>query len=217
MKQLKIVCSITLLALLFFFAACQKESISESINELTPTSDLSSGTVDQDLIKAWPPVTRRMRTIPFKSKFSTWRMEEKENEVECNDPSLPGPNYQQGGGRATYLGNFKTIMTFCVGPGSFYGGARGYFEAANGDRLFFKIERGQVKLLPPGSDPVYEAYFKDPFEFCGGTGRFEGASGSGMTDSMVDLWNEENPFPGPIIEGHRTDHKWTGKLILPRR
>jgi len=58
----------------------------------------------------------------------------------------------------------------------------------------------------------YEAYFRDPFEFTGGTGRFEGASGHGMTNSFVDLFDDDGNF----IPEHKTDHEWTGKLILRR-
>ena len=47
--------------------------------------------------------------------------------------------------------------------------------------------------------------------FNGGTGRFEGATGSGYTDSYVGLFDDEGNF----IPEHQTDHEWTGTLILP--
>ena len=153
------------------------------------------------------------REIPFKAKFYTRRVPEKIGEVVCNDPTLPGPNYQYGEGTGTHLGKLTSTFTFC-GDGGFYSG-QGYFVAADGDSLFIEIA-GQVFVEIPW-DPAthYDAYFQDPFSFVGGTGRFEGASGGGMTDSLVDLWDEDTPFPGPIIENHRTDHVWTGTLILP--
>lgn len=155
-----------------------------------------------------------IREIVFKATFTTQLVQEKLSEVSCDDPESPFPNYQQGAGTATELGAFTTVMTFCASGQGKYGGVSGYMEAENGDRLFISIESGQVTPLSE-PHPEYEAVFKDPFTITGGTGRFEGASGSGTTKSMVDLWNEEYPPGGPIIPDHRTDHEWTGTLVLP--
>jgi len=54
-------------------------------------------------------------------------------------------------------------------------------------------------------------HFEDPFIFTGGTGRFEGASGGGMTHSQVDLFDDEWNF----IPEHQTDHEWTETFVLP--
>ena len=65
--------------------------------------------------------------------------------------------------------------------------------------------------------PFYEAWFKDPFTITGGTGRFEGASGSGYTDSYVDLFGSDSSwaeFPFNVYPDHRTDHVWTGELTF---
>lgn len=43
----------------------------------------------------------------------------------------------------------------------------------------------------------------DPIVFTGGTGRFEGAKGGGLTNSFVTL-------------GDGTDHEFTGALVLPK-
>ena len=153
--------------------------------------------------------------FPFESNFFTKRVPEKLGEVSCENESLPFPNYQEGDGTANHFGQFHTVLTFCSGEGGVYGDVSGYFEMADGDRLFVKITMGQVRFDLPEPHPVYEAYFQDPFEFVGGTGRFAGASGGGMTNSLVDLFNEDYPFPGPIIPDHQTDHEWTGTIFLP--
>lgn len=210
MKQLKLLAAVAFMAVCLLFIACQKNSLTDSIGELGITAVSSEVELDQDVLQS----SRGSHAIPFKATFYTNRDPEKLKNVECTVSGYEGKNYQEGGGNATHLGKFKTVLTFCSKDGGFYAGGSGYLEAANGDRLFIKIPFGQVKPLTE-FHPVYEAYFKDEFEFCGGTGRFKGAKGGGTTDSLVDLWNEEYP-PGPeIIPDHRTDHVWTGTLILP--
>lgn len=216
MKRVTLVSAFALIAIALFFSACQKDSLSGAVDELSVQTALDHTAIDQGWGTDLSQTVKGMREIPFKAKFSTFRQEDKESMVSCDPNSvLPGPNYQEGGGNATHLGKFKTVITFCAGANGIYGNGSGYLEAANGDRLFIEIESGQVIVQIPPVDPFYDAYFKDPFQFVGGTGRFEGATGGGMTNSLVDLWNDEFPFPGPIIEGHRTDHEFTGTLILP--
>ena len=155
-----------------------------------------------------------MRTMPFKAEFYTKRSYDDDGEGKCSDDPYLGFNLQIGEGNATHLGKFTTTMWFC-GAGFDYKNGEGVFVAANGDELYFKVpatdEVGHVLPLPY-EDPVYEFYFQDPFEFVGGTGRFEGASGGGVTDSYVDLFDDDGNF----IPEHQTDHTWTGLLILPK-
>ena len=73
--------------------------------------------------------------------------------------------------------------------------------AANGDALYLEIAEGEI--LPSTMDG-YVYMFMDPFEFTGGTGRFEGVSGSGTTNSFV----KNDP--------EKTDHNWKGSLVIPR-
>lgn len=212
MRHLKLGSSILFLAgSLFLFIACQKNSLADAANELSIVHTPDQAELDRDLLQ----YRHGTHEIPFKATFYTNRVPELLGEVDCLLPEYQDPNYQRGGGQGTHLGKFKTVLTFCSTAGGFYGGGSGYLEAANGDRLYIKIPSGQVKLPLPEPHPVYDAYFKDEFLFDGGTGRFAGASGSGTTNSLVDLWNEDYP-PGPvIIPDHRTDHVWTGTLILP--
>ena len=102
-------------------------------------------------------------------------------------------------------------MSFC-GAGLAYKNGEGSFVAANGDELYFWVPSpDSIGHIIPYDHPFYEFQFQDPFMFNGGTGRFEGATGSGYTDSYVDLFDDDGNF---ILE-HRTDHEWTGTLILP--
>jgi len=50
----------------------------------------------------------------------------------------------------------------------------------------------------------YDLEFMDPFEITGGTGQFEGATGSGMTESYVNMTTGI------------TDHVWTGKITIKK-
>ena len=149
--------------------------------------------------------------IPFKAKFYTRRSYEP-GPGGCGEDPFVDYNLQIGEGYATYLGKFTTTIWFC-GAGLDYKNGEGSFVAANGDELFFKVPSpGEVGHILPYEDPFYELTFQDPFIFTGGTGRFEGATGNGVTDSYVNLFDDEGNF----IAEHQTDHTWTGTLILPR-
>jgi hypothetical protein len=82
-----------------------------------------------------------------------------------------------------------------------YDNGFGILTAANGDVLYLEISGAVL----PTDHPNYDFEFKDPFHFTGGTGRFAGASGEGMTDSFVDRSDD------------RTDHEWIGTLVLPAK
>lgn len=154
-----------------------------------------------------------MKVKPFKARFHTLR-NYSQTEL-CDEASFLDYNFQKGGGNATHLGKFITEIYFCVDLSTFtYKNGSGFFMAANGDKLFFDVptagEVGQIMPLP-APHPLYEFFFQDPFTFTGGTGRFEGASGGGVSDSYVDLFDDNGNF----IPEHQTDHVWTGTLILP--
>ncbi len=172
--------------------SCDKESLDLSSDEFN-SSELKSS-VD--------PKTEGV-TVPFKSSFYT----EQEGDIDFDEcfGDFIGLNTQVGGGNATHLGKFTTRMEFCmnfddtVPEFAEYWAVDGVFIAANRDELYFTVS-GQVMMYPPGFDPFYVAYFDDPFTFTGGTGRFEGASGGGMTNSFTNFAH--------------TDHNWTGTITL---
>jgi len=152
---------------------------------------------------------------PFKAKFFTVINPEEVglNEEECPTPPFIFFNVQEGSGEATHLGKFTTRITFCVDitdllddgtltgdESAPYNNGKGVFTAANGDELFFDTSGAVV----PSDNPDFDFEFQDPFIFTGGTGRFAGASGGGMTDSFVDQ------------STNITDHKWVGNLEVPK-
>ena len=196
MKMLKLF-GIALLVLAFF-TACEM-----STKEIKP--DNPGNSVEKVELGSSENPGDKMVTVPFKSKFYT--EQEGELDFEACEGDLIALNTQVGGGNATHLGEFTTRMTFCMnfdesGPEfAKYWGVDGAFIAANGDELWFTVS-GQVILYPEGHDPFYLAYFDDEFIFLGGTGRFEGATGSGHTNSFTNFVH--------------TDHNWTDILTLKK-
>ena len=188
---------------LTFFGACEKSADKSLLNE-----DLSQIQEDNENLNS---KSRGQRSIPFKSDFYTVR--NYDSTGTCSEDPYTSFNYQVGEGNGTHLGSFTTTMTFCVDFNSFtYKNGEGVFIAANGDELYFWIPSpDSIGHIIPYVHPVYEFQFQDPFTFKGGTGRFEGASGGGYTNSFVDLFDDNGNF----IPEHRTDHEWTGTLILP--
>lgn len=131
--------------------------------------------------------------LPFKAGMTT-----------ASTGAVPDPNacpgatelreHQVGEGEGTMLGRFTVEFTFCIdiadllddgqltaGESIPYSDGTGTFTAANGDQLIMSIS-GEIV---PGNRPGYPLEFHDAFEWIGGSGRFESASGSGMTDSYI--------------------------------
>lgn len=120
-------------------------------------------------------------------------------------------NTQVGEGEASHLGRFSVVITFCMdvtavldgmlteGESIPYDNGFGTLTAANGDVLYLEISGAVL----PSDDPDYDFEFMDAFQFTGGTGRFAGATGEGMTASFVNQSED------------RTDHEWVGTLVLP--
>ena len=189
----------------FLFGACEKSSDDSLLNE-----DLSQIQYDNDNLKA---NSHGQRSIPFKADFYTIR--NYDSIGICSEDPYTSFNYQVGEGTGTHLGRFTTTMSFCGDNDTFtYKNGEGVFVAANGDELYFWVPSpGEVGYILPYDHPIYEFQFQDPFTFNGGTGRFEGATGGGYTNSFVDLFDDE----GNYIPEHRTDHELTGTLILPKK
>jgi hypothetical protein len=150
-------------------------------------------------------------TVPFKASFmGTYR----ESNVEECDPSFnckAGVDYE---GNGTHLGKFTGSFDFCAcgGPnpehpmGFAYEGSGTVMIAANGDELWVDFpDGGFVNMTQPeDNQPEYVAsWWKDPFVITGGTGRFEGATGGGMTDDYNHYDYPTNSF-----------HNWTGTISL---
>ena len=149
--------------------------------------------------------------IPFKARFETSLVSNVPN-AACGTGARPHYlNTQAGEGQATGLGQMTWNGAFCqditdlldgVHPGDmvpWQSLGHMIFTAANGDELW---TTGGGDIVPTDK-PGYLFEFLDPFVFVGGTGRFEGASGSGMTESYV-----------PETAGAPVEHYWSGTLVL---
>lgn len=107
-----------------------------------------------------------------------------------------------GQGTGTHLGNSTVHFDFCVYDNGYYGPTVSQMVAANGDILYVSCQ-GQVIDGRLDDHPSYvTSYWRDPFVILGGTGRFKGATGEGLTD---DYNSSEDPY---------SHHHWTGTITL---
>ncbi len=210
LKQLLI-----MLSLVLAFSACEKTiEVDQEIMETENSTALALTTAEEQLLaQLGGGFYGRHRIKKFKAKFVT------EQDLtdprlgfgsgDCLDTAYPFFNVQKGGGRARYLGDFTTEITFCVkppAPGEVeidYKDGKGSFFLADGHELYIEIPVGVVKLIPPPNQ--YQAKFQDRFIITGGTGPYENARGIGMTNSFVNFLPEG---------GDRTQHTWYGLIIL---
>ncbi len=178
--------------LLFFMAGiCLMISCSESDETLLvddPTGDhLKSGKSGHTV------------TVPFKADFIGTYVDP--GDATCEFPQL-WPVKVNFEGTGTYLGKFTGYFSFCVDGNSGYGPSVSEMVAANGDILYVSIE-GQVIGGREDDHPDYvTSYWRDPFVILGGTGRFEGATGEGMSD---DYNSSEDP---------NSHHHWNGTITM---
>ena len=147
-----------------------------------------------------------MVTVPFEATFTGdyvyiyFRPNEEMEECDEIFFCRVGVEFQ---GTGTQLGKFTGYFDFCAcGPGGQYGPTVSEMVAANGDILYVSSE-GHVKggRLPDHPEHVV-SYWRDPFVILGGTGRFEGATGAGMTDDYNSSLD------------NNSHHHWTGTINL---
>jgi hypothetical protein len=87
-----------------------------------------------------------------------------------------------GGGIATHLGRFTLTWRYEVLFATGTGSGPATFVAANGDRLFTAATGTSAPTETAGVFRIMEIY-----TVTGGTGRFDGASGSFTSDRLTDL------------------------------
>jgi len=117
-----------------------------------------------------------------------------------------------GVGTGTHVGNSTVHFDFCVNPifedGVFiradYGNADAYIVAANGDTLFVSVEGAVLPGRLEDHPDYVVSYWRDPFVILDGTGRFEGATGGGMTDD----YNSS--------EDANSHHHWEGTITMKK-
>jgi len=147
-------------------------------------------------------------SVPFKFEFTSMG-----GPIEGDETCGPPPVFrikQEGSGSGT-LGDFEFFSTFCnnVQTGAYFADdseSNGYFKFSNGDKLVLgpKVPGQQLGQILPSDKPDFDLMFQDPVSFEGGTGKFEGATGGGFTNSYVKL-----------AEG-TTYHTWTGSITLKK-
>lgn len=149
-------------------------------------------------------------TAPFKADFVGNYMEGSGPNTSCGDCDFE-KGYcwsliiNEGEGTGTHLGKFTHHFEFCceVVSGVYPGGYMdAYFTAENGDILRVACAGKVIEGRAEDHPDYVTSYFRDPFVILGGTGRFEGATGSGMTD---DYNSNLDPY---------SHHHWTGTITL---
>lgn len=151
--------------LAFVFASCDKEAPIGVVN----TNDNVS-----------PPAKAQGKQVPFKVRVTFSFVEMlPPDATRCGEDA---PVYVwQGSGYGTHLGKFDVALSNCsLDEGAAFKNGEGFYIAANGDRIDFVYSKDVVTLLVPTDDPDVFT-FENPWEFTGGTGRFAGVSGSGVT------------------------------------
>ena len=125
-------------------------------------------------------------------------------DAECGDFPPYVRVINEGEGTGTHFGKVTSYFEFCVNANSEYpmGYEIAYFEDEDGDRLDVYVEGQVLGGRVPGMPSFANSYFKDPFTVLGGTGKFEGATGSGYTN---DYNSENDPY---------SHHHWQGKITL---
>lgn len=110
-------------------------------------------------------------------------------------------------GKNELLGAFTTHFDFCSDSLGYYPGPRmeACMVAESGDTIFIACA-GQVLPGRLEDHPGHvTSYWRDPFEILGGTGKFEGATGSGLTDD----YNSS--------EDQNSHHNWKGSITLVKK
>jgi len=138
-------------------------------------------------------------TVPFKADFIGTYVDPVD--ITCELPQF-WPVKVDFEGTGTHLGKFTGNFSFCVDANNGYGPSDSYMVAANGDILYVSVE-GQVIGGREDDHPDHvTSYWRDPFIIVGGTGRFEGAEGEGMSD---DYNSSLDP---------NSHHHWDGTITL---
>jgi hypothetical protein len=148
-------------------------------------------------------------TVPFKVDYTGTYLFQGFNPDRCNAVNV----VVEGPGSGTHVGTSIIHFDFCGVPandGTFdflYGDplpSDGYIVADNGDSLFVTIS-GRVIVGRADDHPEYvNSYWRDTFRITGGTGRFEDATGIGLSD---DYNSDLDPF---------SHHNWDGTITMKK-
>jgi len=184
---------------LFFFAA---------FLGLFVACEKSDENVDQLPVSVKKSAKPHEVTVPFNAEFMGNYMPTSGVDLDMCGAYPMIRIFNEGGGTATHLGKFTHYFDFCVNDqtGEYpFDHIEAFFVAANGDTLFVKVYGRVINGRLPHHPEDVNSYFTDPWEILGGTGRFEGASGGGMTDD----YNRDS-YPANSF------HHWTGTITMKK-
>src|SRR5262249_46871967 len=116
-----------------------------------------------------------------------------------------------GRGNASYLGEFRYVMQVTVDLGTAAGLGTFVLSFSNGDVIFGTF-KGQGDVPPPPLD--MPAHITETLTINGGTGRFEGASGTLTFNRTVELHFDGTP-PMPVYDSQ--SGTLTGTIKLPSK
>ena len=187
--------SFLLLIVLALCLGCNNEDVLEFDNSIT-TADAISKKND---------ISSKTVTLGFNLVFTGTYEYQGPDEAKCGTfpPMVNVINVGEGTG--THFGKMTSHFDFCVDVTDFSypnGFEEAYFMDEDGDMLFVYVEGFVLGGRVPGMPSFATSYFKDPFIITGGTGKFEGATGSGMTN---DYNSAKDAF---------SHHHWQGKITL---
>ena len=186
-----------LMIVLALISGCNNEDVFE----------LDNAAAKQEVTLKKEVTSSKTITLGFNLVFKGTYEYQGPDEAKCGSfpPMVNVVNIGEGTG--THFGKVTSHFDFCVDitdssyPNDF---EEAYFMDENGDKLFVYVEGFVLGGRVPGMPSFATSYFKDPFTITGGTGRFEGATGSGMTN---DYNSAKDPF---------SHHHWTGKINLKK-
>jgi hypothetical protein len=186
-----------------FFAACISLLVTCAKPDIFNGENLSGN--DLKCAKVEPKTV----TVPFNVHY-LGNYVSMDPDARCGDP----PYYRiivEGPGNGTHVGKSIIHFDFCCNiDNGVYGNDKPsiegkffeYIVAANGDLLYISVAGKVIEGRLPYMPSYVIEYWKDPFEILGGTGRFKGATGSGMTDdynSSLDSYSH---------------HHWVGTITM---
>ena len=106
-------------------------------------------------------------------------------------------------GTSNVLGDLSVHFDFCGSQDGPYGNTDAFMVDQNSDTLFVSIEGTVIQGKTDQHPDHVVSYWKDPFEILGGTGKYAGATGSGISDD----YNSS--------EDQNSHHHWKGTISIP--
>ncbi len=181
------------------------------------TACSSSDEFESENVDAFKHHEGKMVTLGFNVHFIGEYQYQAPDAAICGNfpPMIRVINTGTGEGRGTHFKKLTSYFDFCVDitDASYPNGYMiAYLTDEDGDVLNVSIPDGHViQGRVPGMPSYAVSYFKDEFFIVGGTGKFEGATGSGYTNDY-NFPVEEDGYNWP----HKTSHHWQGTITMKK-